>query len=184
MQVSNWMSWIDGVDLVAVTDAAMEMPNVIVHLAGLVTTPVGAAPSGMVLWMPDPSAGPAIMGFVSGDLAVGAYFGPNIFAGTPFEQAPVLEAQITIERGEDYVNARIETGGHVIETRLSGLQSGELIAREPGEMTPFAQQGVEHRATTAQLWVDGIEQSILVPPVGITGGPAAVFAPCGIYARS
>ena len=183
MQVSNWMSWVDGVDLVAVTDAGMEMPNVIVHLAGLVTTPVGAAPSGMVLWMPDPAAGPVVMGFVSGDPEVGAYFGPKIFAGTPFEQAPVLDAQITIERGEDWVQARIEAAGHVIKTRLSGLQAGELISREPAEMTPFTQQGVEHAATNAQLWVDGVEQTIIVPPTGITGGPAAVFAPCGIYAR-
>ncbi len=38
-------------------------------------------------------------------------------------------------------------------------------------------------AARAQLWVDGKEISILVPPIGISGGPAAVYAPVGHYTR-
>jgi hypothetical protein len=31
--------------------------------------------------------------------------------------------------------------------------------------------------------VNGEEISIIVPPVGMSGGAAAVFSPCGLYAR-
>ncbi|MEI2737779.1 MAG: hypothetical protein V9F01_03230 [Chitinophagaceae bacterium] len=94
--VSKWMSWEGGIDLTAVLSPDSQMPNVIVHLGRMVNTPVGNAPSGMVFWQPDPNAMPAIMGFVSTNAEVGKYFGPNIFAGTPFEQAPVLDAKIDI----------------------------------------------------------------------------------------
>ena len=53
----NWMSWQDGVDLVAVTDPSLTQPNVIIHVAGVVHTPFGTAPSGMVLYQPDGVAG-------------------------------------------------------------------------------------------------------------------------------
>lgn len=47
----------------------------------------------------DPGFDPLLglpMGFVVQDETIGAYFGPHIFAGTPFESAPVLAAQIEV----------------------------------------------------------------------------------------
>lgn len=181
--ITNWMSWEGGVDLVAATAPGLPMPNVIIHLARLVHTPVGRAASGMVLFQPDPAAAPLVMGFVSTDATVGSYFGPKIFAGTPFEAAPVLPAQIQIEVGSDHVAATVTVGGHELKTRLDGLSAFGLVNREPGGMTPFTQQGIEAVASHAQLWVDGQAVPVFVPPIGISGGPAAVYAPAGLYAR-
>ncbi len=182
--ISNWMSWEGGVDLVAVTQPGLAMPNVIVHVARIVHTPVGSAPAGLIFFQPDPNQPPAVMGFISTNAQVGAYFGPKIFAGTPFEKAPVLAAQIEVNTSvAGQVSAKITVGGHVFETRLSALKPAELIQRAPAAMPPFAQQGVEAAAGAAELMVDGKPVSIIVPPVGISGGPAAVFAPCGVYAR-
>jgi hypothetical protein len=181
--LKNWMSWEGGVDLVACTQAGLAMPNVIVHLARIVHTPVGSAASGMIFFQPDPAAAPLVMGFVSHNPEVGRYFGPKVFAGTPFEQAPVLDARIEIDVSATHVAASVTAGGHVVRTRLEGLRELGLIQRAPGGMTPFHQQGLEAVASSARLWVDGNEVSIIVPPVGISGGPAAVFAPTGIYAR-
>jgi hypothetical protein len=60
MPVSSWMSWEGGVDLVAATSPGSPLPNLIVHVARMVHTPVGSAPSGMVLWQPDPKGPPAV----------------------------------------------------------------------------------------------------------------------------
>ena len=181
--INNWMSWEGGVDLVAVTREGLAQPNVIVHVARQVHTPVGSAPAGMVLFQPDPDGAPVVMGFISPDSAVGSYFGPNIFAGTPFESAPVLQASIAVEAGDGVARARIEVGDTVLESELGGLGGGELVNRAPAEMTPFHQQGVEHVAGSASLKVNGEEVSLILPPVGMSGGAPAVFAPCGSYAR-
>ena len=164
--------------------AIRELPNVIVHVARQVHTPAGSAPSGIIFWQPDPAQPPTVMGFVSHDDAkVGPYFGPNIFADTPFQNAPVLRAQIEIETGADFVASKVTVGAHVFRTRLSGLQPATLVHRSPAPMSPFWQQGVEAVPTGAQLWANDEEISILLPPASITAGPAAVSAPCGIYAR-
>lgn len=183
MNIQQWMSWEGGVDLVGVTQADAAAPNVIVHVARMVHTPVGSAPSGMILWQPDASAAPVVCGFVSTDAKVGAYFGANIFAGTPFENAPVLDAKIEITHEGDTASARVETAGHVFEVAFSGLAAAELIQRSPSEMAPFYQQGLERVATAATLKVDGADVAVTIPPVGISGGPAAVTSPCGVYAR-
>jgi hypothetical protein len=183
LSTDRWMSWEGGVDLVACTHAGLTMPNVIVHVARLVHTPIGSAASGMVMFQPDPAGSPLVMGFVSTQAQIGRYFGPTIFAGTPFEPAPVLDARIEIEVASTYVGATVTVGGHVLRTRLEELAAPTLVQRPPGGLTPFWQQGLESVASRARLWVDGREISILVPPVGISGGPAAVFAPAGIYAR-
>jgi hypothetical protein len=181
--VSNWMSWEGGIDLVALTSPEFKMPNVIVHLARMVNTPVGNAPSGMVLWQPDPIFTPAVMGFVSTDTEVGKYFGPNIFAGTPFEQAPVLDATIEIWISEVKAFALLKVAGFVFEVEMSDFSDPYLIDRKPSAMPPFYQQGVEIQAKKVSLKVNGQPVNIIVPPVGITGGPAAVVAPNGVYAR-
>jgi hypothetical protein len=183
MAMTRWMSWEGGVDLVAATAPGLEMPNVIVHVARMVHTPVGSAPAGIVLWQPDPAAAPVVCGFVSPDPVVAAYFGPNIFAGTPFEQAPALVGKIEITSGPDACSARVEVGGHLFETALGGLAPAEVIQRSPLATAPFVQQGLEAPAAVATLRVDGHEVEIIIPPVGITGGPCAVSAPCGLYAR-
>ena len=182
-QVSKWMSWEGGIDLAAVTSPDLQMPNIIVHLARMVNTPVGSAASGMVLYQPDPAGMPAVMGFVSTDAEVGKYFGPNIFAGTPFEQAPVLDASIHIELTADKAIAKLETSGFTFEVEMSDFTEPYLINREPSAMPPFYQQGVEIHARKVVLKVNGEEVKIIVPPVGITGGPASVVSPNGVYAR-
>lgn len=183
MSIHHWMSWEGGVDLVVATQSGLPMPNVIVHVARMVHTPVGSAPAGLVMYQPDPARPPMAMGFVSPDPKVGAYFGANIFAGTPFEKAPVLKAQIEIFHDLNSCGAQVVIGDITLRTTLSGLKPLELVHRQPAPMTPFTQQGIEAPATTAKLSVNGKEIAIMVPPVGISGGPAAVWSPMGLYAR-
>ena len=179
----NWMSWEGGVDLVALTAADLTMPNVIVHVARMVHTPVGSAPSGMIFWQPDPAAAPLAFGFVSTDPAVGAYFGKHIFAGTPFENAPVIVAAITIATSPESASAKVEIPGFVFETQLTDFAPATLIQRSPLPTAPFFQQGLEVSAGQASLKVNGTPISLIIPEIGMTGGPCAVSAPCGIYAR-
>ena len=181
--VSTWMSWEGGIDLVAVTSADLQMPNVIVHLGRMVNTPVGNAASGMVLWQPDANAMPVVMGFVSTNAEVGNYFGPNIFADTPFEKAPVLDAKIDIQISKNKAVAKLETSGYTFEVEMSDFSEPYLIDRKPAAMPPFYQQGVELHAKKVTLKVNGVLINIIVPPVGITGGPASVVSPNGVYAR-
>ena len=181
--VSKWMSWEGGIDLVAVTSPDFQMPNVIVHLGRMVNTPVGNAPSGMILWQPDPNAIPEIMGFVSTNAEVGKYFGPNIFAGTPFEQAPVLDAKIDIHISAAKAVSKLEVGGYSFEVEMSDFSEPYLINRAHAAMPPFHQQGVEIHAKKATLKVNGQAISIIIPPAGISGGPTSVVSPNGVYAR-
>lgn len=181
--INHWMSWVGGVDLVACTRNDLSAPNVIVHLARDVQTPLGSAAAGMVFWQPDPAAAPVVIGFVCPNPRIGAYFGPNIFAGTPFEHAPVHAARISVSSPlPDTAQAFVETGGHTFEVSMSGLGQPAAIVRAPGA-TPFSQSVVEAIPATVELKVDGKPVEIFLPPVGISGGPAAVWAPCGIYAR-
>ena len=113
------MSWEGGVDLCAVTRSDLTMPNVLIHVGRIVHTPIGSAPAGMVMWQPDPAAPPVAVGFICTDPKLGAWFGPQIFAGTPFEGAPALAAKITVTTQlPGSVAARVERAA---ETRLEGL---------------------------------------------------------------
>lgn len=181
--VSNWMSWEGGVDLAAVTSPDLQMPNLIIHLGRMVNTPVGNAASGMILWQPDPNAMPAVMGFVSTNDEVAKYFGPHIFAGTPFEQAPTLSAEITIEIEDNKAVSKCQVGEYLFEVEFSDFGEPYLINREPAAMSPFTQQGVEIHARKVLVKINGEAIEIIVPPVGITGGPASVVSPNGVYAR-
>ncbi len=183
INVTKWMNWEGGIDLVAVTAPNMQMPNLIVHLGRMVNTPAGNAASGMILWQPDPTAAPAVMGFVSTSKDVGAYFGPNIFADTPFEHAPVLDAKISIEINEHTAVAKCSTSGYDFEVTMSNFSKPYLINRPPAAMPPFYQQGVEIHATDVVLKINGEVINIIIPSVGITGGPASVVSPNGVYAR-
>ncbi len=180
--VKAWMSWDGGVDLVGMTKPGLTAPNLILHVARQVHTPVGSAASGIVMYQPEPSAPPVVFGFVSENPQVGAYFGPMIFAGTPFEKAPVLPATITIETAADHASSRIAVAGHVFTVRLAGLAPATLVGREPGPW-PFAQRGVEAVPNDVTVTFDGAQLTVIVPPVDPVRGPSAVFAVTGIYTR-
>lgn len=183
MVINNWMSWEGGVDLIAKTNPALEMPNVIVHVARMVHTPVGSAPGGMLFWQPDVTAPPLVFGFVSSDEAVADYFGKHIFAGTPFEKAPSVIGKITITTGTNQASALVEIPGFNFATLLSDFSKQAMIQREPTATSPFYQQGLEAAAAEASLKVNGEAIEISIPPIGITGGPCAVLAACGVYGR-
>jgi hypothetical protein len=183
MTVKHWMSWEGGVDLIAKTSADLEMPNVIVHVARMVHTPVGSAPGGMIFWQPDPAVAPLAFGFVSSDAAVADYFATHIFAGTPFEGAPALLGTVTIDITGEHASAQVEIPGFVFKSHLSDFSAPVRIDRAPLPTAPFHQQGIETAAAHACLKVNGEKIPLIVPPVGITGGPCAVVSPCGIYSR-
>jgi hypothetical protein len=185
--VNNWMSWEGGFDLVALTQAGLPMPNVIVHVARMVHTPVGSAPAGMVL-IPGPTGAPQVMGFVSPDAKVASYFGPKIFAGTPFENAPVLQGSIDITTslaGNTLasVGATVKVSGMTIAATMTGLGTLASHTRAPAAMPPFAQMVLESVASAATLTTNGTSVPLIIPPVGISGGPAAVWSATGIYTR-
>lgn len=181
--MQRWMSWEGGVDLVGMTRPDLEMPNVIVHVARMVHTPIGSAPGGMVLYQPDPQAAPEVFGFVSSSAEVGAYFGKHIFAGTPFENAPVIVGSIDIEISGEHAKAKVEIPGFTIKTHLAEFAPAALIARPPMATAPFHQQGLEAAAGHACIKINGEKVDLTIPPIGMTGGPCAVLAACGIYAR-
>ncbi|HEX7897835.1 MAG TPA: hypothetical protein VF950_08755 [Planctomycetota bacterium] len=183
MAITRWMSWEGGVDLAAGTRPDLAVPNALVRVARVAHTPLGSAPAGLLVWQPDPHGHPAVAGFVCPDPAIGAWFGPNLFRGTPFEDAPALPAVIEIDvRLPDAVAAKVTVGGHVFEVTLTDLGPAGAVNRPPGLM-PFAQQGVEARAGSASLKVDGQAIAIHVPALGMSGAPGACWSPVGLYAR-
>ena len=183
MAYKNWMAWEGGVDLIAKTSGDLAMPNIIVHVARMVHTPVGSAPAGMLFYQPDPTAAPLVFGFVSSDPTVAAYFGKHIFAGTPFEGAPGIQGSIDIGISDGQASARVEIPGFTFESHLAEIAPASLINRDPLPTAPFHQQGLEAPAGHACLKVNGSKIDLIIPPIGITGGPCAVVAACGLYAR-
>lgn len=181
--ITEWMSWEGGMDVAGVTDTSLKMPNVIFHVARMVHTPAGSAPSGMVLYQPDSTQPPLVMGFVSTNKPVGDYFGPKIFAGTPFEKAPTVMATFDIKYDGTTATAKVVAGGHTFECVMTELGKPYLINRAPMAMPPFYQQGVERTAGKTNLKVDGKEVMMVIPPAGISGGPGSVVSPNGVYAR-
>lgn len=175
ISAQHWMSWEGGVDLVGMTTEGLAAPNVIVHVGRVVHTPAGSCAAGLIFWQPDASEPPVLAGFFAADPTVGAYFGPSLFAGTPFENVPVMRAKVEVEIGAATGSARIEAGGHVFETRLAKLGPAVLIHREPGAQ-PFWQQGIEQAAGEATLRIDGVA-------VALVSCAGSVVAPCGVYAR-
>ncbi len=125
----------------------------------------------MVFYQPDPSAAPAFMGFVSTDPQIGAYFGHNIFVGTPIENAPASRC----------VGCRVTIEGFEIETMLSELEPRELVERPFGAPLPFVQQGIEAAANQISLRLNGEDIPVDFIPVGLSGGACAVWSPAGVY---
>ena len=182
LPVTQFMSWIGGVDLFASTPGSAQ-PNVIVHLARSVTTPLGTAPSGLVFFQPDSSKPPKFAGFVSSDPKIGAYFGPKIFAGTPFEKMPVLKAKIEIVETAKMVSAKVSFENFIIETMLSDFDSLQKIDRTMGSPMPFYQQGVEMHAKKAVLKINGKKIEINQLPYTPENGGSSVWSPGGTYTR-
>ena len=182
MNIKEYMSWIGGVDLMAKTPGAAQ-PNVVVHIGKVVTTPLGSAPAGLVFYQPDPLAPPAFFGFVCPDPALGAYFGPKIFAGTPFENAPNLTAKITVTENGATVSSVVEIEGFRIETTLSQLAPLRAIDRPFGAPMPFRQQGIEAAAGAATLKINGVEIELELPAYSHELGGTGVWAPVGVYSR-
>ena len=182
MSVTNFMSWIGGVDLFAATPGSPQ-PNVIIHLARAVTTPMGTAPSGLVFFQPDAAKPPLFAGFVCSDTKLGAYYGPKIFAGTPFEKMPVLKAKIEIIETEKMAMAKLKIAGFVIETQISDFGPLEKIERSMGAPMPFAQQGVEAHARKASLKINGKEVALSALPYSSEMGGSSVWSPGGTYSR-
>ena len=182
MSITSWMSWEGGVDLIALSNENVPMPNVIVHIARMVHTPVGSAPSGMIL-IPDETGMPKVMGFVSTKKAVGDYFGKNIFAGTPFETAPTLVGDIAVEI--DYpqlAKVTVKIDGYEIISELSDF--GEILrVNRLSPNLPFNDDSLEANAESAKLTVNGEKVTIILPSVGMSGGAPAVFSPTGFYSR-
>ena len=176
LSITEFMSWIGGVDLFAATPGSSQ-PNVIVHLARAVTTPVGTAPSGMVFFQPDPGQPPLFAGFVSSEPEVAAYFGPKIFAGTPFETLPVLPATIEIVETETAASATIRFDGFEIAVTLSGFGPLQRIDRPVGAPMPFYQQGVECHATECALTVNGKNIALASLPYSLENGGSSVWSP-------
>jgi hypothetical protein len=182
-KVNRWLCWQDGVELIAFTKPGLESPNVIVHCGRMVNTPVGNAAAGIVLWQPDPEAMPAVLGFVCPDKDVGKYFGPNIFGGSAFEHIPVLHGSINVMMDRNRALLTCIVGGYHFEVESSDFSPPYIIHREPSLMPPFWQQGVEMSCGKTILRVNGEVINLIIPPVGISGGPASVVAPNGIWAR-
>jgi len=182
MSTTRWMSWEGGVVLAGYTVPGLASANLVVHVARLVHAPAGHAPAGLVLWQPEARSAPAVMGFVCEDEALARYFGPQIFAGTPFEHAPCLRGTVRVFHEGNACGSRVEVEGHVFEITLRDLGPHEVVSRPPGAF-PFHQQGLEARAGGVTVKVDGRALDVIVPPVGMSGGPAVAWSPCGLYAR-
>ncbi len=179
MSVTNWMSWEGGVDLVALSNENVPMPNVIVHIARMVHTPVGSAASGMIL-LPDETGMPKVMGFVSTKKEVGDYFGASIFAGTPFESAPTIIGDVSVEINSDSAKVTVKIEGYEILLELSELGELTRVSRQSPNL-PFHDDSLEAQANTVKLTVNGEEMKVIVPPMGMSGGPAAVYSATGMY---
>ena len=180
--VSEWMSWEGGVDLAARYNDK-EGSLIFIHVAAMVHTPIGSAPGGMVLLQESPDEAPALMGFISTDARIADYFGPNIFAGSPFESAPGLEAAIEVTHDDDSCSADVTIADTRIQLSMTGLGETKRATREPNNEAPFVQQILERSAGSVSLVINDEKQNISVIPNGERGEPSAAFTPAGIYSR-
>jgi len=176
----DYLSWHDGVDAMLKPEPDSPMPNVLVHTARMVNTPMGICQGGMVLINPENKETPDFFGFVSEDTTLAKYWGPKIFKGTPFENAPVYQAEFEFHM--DFPNktaVKIMVDGHTIELELTEFEDALYYNRPPG--MPFTQNVIEALANKAVFKFDGEIIPGELPPSGLAGGLPAVYAPTGIY---
>ncbi len=177
---TDFLSWFDGIDAMLKPTPNAPLPNVLVHVARITKTPAGMTPGGMLLINPDNKEMPDLFGFICEDEELGNYYGPKIFKGTPFENAPVLKANISVQVDfPNKVSTRIEVAGHVIELELSEFDEAQYYNRAGG--MPFTQNVVEALAHKAVFTFDGRVLEGALPPDGIGGGLPAVYSPSGLY---
>lgn len=177
------MSWQDCLGLTAITSTDYSNPNFVIKLGRMVNTQIGNAPSGLIFWQPNPPIMPAVMGFICNDKDVGRYFGPQIFAGTPFEHAPILQGSIQVLLDSKSATATCNVGGFRFELEMTDFSTPCLFNRQPEPMTPFHQMGIELSCAKTVLRINDEAVDIIVPPVGMTGGPGSFISPIGMYGR-
>ncbi|NLH41470.1 MAG: hypothetical protein GX448_06485 [Planctomycetes bacterium] len=176
----DFLAWHDGVDALLKPSPDSPMPNVLIHTARMVCTPMGICQAGMILINPANKAVPDFFGFVAEDLDIGRYFGPRIFKGTPFENAPVHLARMQFDIDfPGQVACTVEAAGHVIELSLGEFDEARFCHRPPA--MPFTQNVVEARARKAVFTFDGRVIPGTLPPDGLAGGLPACYAPTGLY---
>jgi len=175
-----FLSWHDGVDAMLKPTPDSPMPNVLIHVARMVNTPLGICSAGMILINPQNKEVPDFFGFVAENKELGQYYGTNIFKGTPFEQAPVFKAEISLRVDfPNKVKAKIVAAKHTIELELSDFDTAQYYDR-PGGM-PFHQNVIEAKAKKAVFKFDRKMIAGELPPEGLAGGLPACYAPTGIY---
>lgn len=80
----------------------------------------------MLLINPDLKEVPDFFGFVCADEKLGKYYGPKIFKGTPFENAPVFKGNIEMNiTFPGNVSVRIEVAGHICEFEMSDFDAAQ-----------------------------------------------------------
>ena len=176
----DFLAWYDGVDAMLKPGPDSPLPNVLIHTARIVSTPMGLCKAGMILVNPQNKAMPDFVGFVAEDVEMGRYFGPRIFKGTPFENAPVHQAEMVF--GIDYPNTvtvSVTAAGHVIELELSRFDAAQYYHRPPA--MPFTQDVIEAQAHKAVFRFDGKVIPGELPQTGLAGGLPACYAPAGLY---
>ncbi len=178
---TDYLSWTDGVDALLKPSADAPLPHVLIHVAAITSTPWGMAPGGMLLINPELKEMPDFFGFICADEELGKYYGPKIFKGTPFENAPVYKADIKVEvKFPGNVYARIEVDGHLCELEMNSFDEAKYYNRDPFPM-PFRQNVVEARAASATFKWDGRIIGGELPETGIGSGLPACYSPNGMY---
>ncbi len=178
---TDFLAWHDGVDAMLKPTPDSPMPNVLVHVGRCVNTPTGICSAGMVLINPENREMPDFFGFIAEDEELGKYYGPKIFKGTPFENAPVHKADFTFDF--DFPNksaVKIVASGHTIELELSEFDPATYYDR-PATGMPFRQNVIEARAHKAIFKFDGKVIGGELPPEGLAGGLPGCYSPTGIY---
>ena len=182
---NSWMAWLNGLNAVLFTKEGLPQPNIIFHIADAMSTPVGTTRGGMLFYRPEGDEKPRIAAFVAEDERVGRFLGPNLFQGTPFENAPVVKARMRL--GFMYPKsamAIVEAGGDRFELELADFGEAAFAERAPSAEVPYTRSGMEAAAKRAVFKFNGVAVPVVVPPAGPGGSPPVCFAPGGVYRRT
>lgn len=182
MEIESWLSWEYGIDITASTVDHAALPNLVIHAARRVFTPVGNSVAGLVLFTPPRASEPTLRYVVAENYEVGRYCATRVFAGTPFENAEVCGGEVTVEECGAAIEMRVKIASVEIEARLENLGVLEEVMRPPGVL-PYSQNQLEAGAQSVALRIDGIEQPLYLPPGVAEIAPLALWKPCGHYSR-
>ncbi|WP_456378305.1 hypothetical protein [Lutibacter sp.] len=126
---------------------------------------------------------PKVMDFVSTSKTVGDYFAKNVFADTPFEQAPTIVVDaMDFNITDDIAEVTIKMEGFIINLKLSNLDDLTRENRQSPAL-PFHDHSLEAKANKVALTINGVATPVIVPPMGMSGRPAAVYSAAGVYSR-